>query len=394
MKVIKMAAIMITTITILFTFCTDEDALFEVIVVDPDSEPVRGAWVEGGFDWTWYKVYTDSNGVALVPGHARGEHATIMQDNYLPLSVERLDKREYVLEPTPQLLRSIGTAEGTALIFGADNLVTLDYQGDYHVYLYDNQSVTEIASAMLPGTMKQFKIFGDTLWYTTHNEGIYVYSIANALQPQLLFHLNISGYLDAFAVKDSIVVVCSPYSPGPLRVFSYTTSGQFQQIGSMSEFIADEMTVRDNYLILVGGEASMPTVFDLTDPTQPLLVYNGLEPGAETGLILDTMLVVIPESHSHISNVDLTYKLIRLTNPLNPYFTGTFPANAVLYDIINNEYAVGDYVAYYSIAVLAGTITDRFSTVALINEVGLTEYGGSRPPYFLINDQLMILEPR
>ena len=114
--------------------CGDREGSFEVKVVSPDESPIESAWIEGGFDWTWYRVFTDSNGVALVPGHARSEQATIMKDNFIPLFVERLDTRQYILEPTPQLLRLIGTAEGTAIIFEADNLVTLSYHGDYHVY--------------------------------------------------------------------------------------------------------------------------------------------------------------------------------------------------------------------------------------------------------------------
>lgn len=373
--------------------CGDREGSFEVKVVSPDESPIESAWIEGGFDWTWYRVFTDSNGVALVPGHARSEQATIMKDNFIPLFVERLDTRQYILEPTPQLLRLIGTAEGTAIIFEADNLVTLSYHGDYHVYTYDDQGVVEITTAVLPSTMKQFKLFGDTLWFTTHDDGIYVYSLADVLQPQLLFHLDITGYLDAFAVKDSIVVVCSSI-PGPLRIFTYSPSGQFQELASMSEFIADEMTIRDSYLILVGGEASMPTVFDLTDPVQPILVYNGLEHGAETGLILDTILVVVPEYYSYTTNVSVTYKLVRLTNPANPYFCGVFHADAWLYDIINNEYALGDHVGFYATAVLAGNITDGFTTVALITEQSYPSYGGSHPPCFLIGGQLWILEPR
>jgi len=319
MKVIEKVTIT-TFIFLLSLCCTDEENPFEVTVVDPNSAPVAGAWIQGGIDWDWYRVFTDSSGVAVVPGHARGERATIMKDNYLPLLVERLDTRQYVIEPTPQLLILIGEAEGVAIIFEPDNLVTLSCLCDYHVYAYDNQSVTEIASAILPSSMRQFQLFGDTLWFSTHDDGIYVFSLADILQPQLLFHLEITGYLSAFAVKDSIVAVGCRYEPNSLRIFSYSANGQFQELASISEFIIDEMSIRDNYLILAGGETSMPTVFDITDPSNPILVYNGLEPGAETGIILDTVLVVIPENYGYVTNVNLSYKLVRLTNPVNPHF--------------------------------------------------------------------------
>jgi len=394
MIVPKNIFILLCVVSLAVLHCVGEEESFEVLVVDPTDAPVAGAWIEGGIDWTRYRVYTDSNGVAVVPGHARGEHAIIMKDNFIPLFVERLDVRQYLIEPTQEQLRLIGETKGTAIIFDADNIVTLNYQGDYHVYTYDNQDVTEIASAILPATMKQFRLFGDTLWFTTHDDGIYVYSLTDILQPQLLFHLGITGYLGAFAVKDSIVVVCSRCYPGPLRVFSYSTSGQFQELASISEFIVDEMTIRGSYLIVVGGESSMPTVFDLTNPVQPILVYNGLEPGAETGLILDTILVVVPEYYFYTASVTVTYKLVRLTNPASPYFCGIFYADAWLYDIINNEYALGGYSGFYATAVLTGDIADGFTTVALITEAGEFDYGGSHPPYFLIHDQLWILEPR
>lgn len=376
---------------LLFVCCTGEDSPFEVKVVDPDAMPIIGACIAGGIDWDAYSVLTDSMGIAVLPGHARNESAMITKDNFFPLYVQAIFPAQYTLEPTAHQLRLIGSASGTAIIFDETNLVTLDYSGSYHVYTYDDQSIAEVATASLPSTMKRFILRGDTLWYTTHADGIYVYSLSNQSQPQQLFHLAIDGYLQAFAIRDSILAVGHPFG-GPLRIFSYSTDGQFEQLASISEFVTHEMTIRDNYVILAGGESSMPTVFDITDPAQPVLVYNNLETGAQTALILDTILVVVPWEQWYVPNYTYTYKLIKISSPANPWSAGIFRADALLYDIIDNECAVGG--RYYGTAVLAGNITSGFATMALITAMHYPPYGGSRPPYFLIQGGLWILEPR
>lgn len=373
--------------------CGDREGSFEVKVVSPDESPIESAWIRGGFDWGYFDVQTDQEGLAILPGHARGESATIFSTNFFPKNVEYLAPTVYTLEPTSKKLKLIGEVEGSAIRFCFDTLITITYQGNYHLYKFNDNGVTELSSAQLPLCVKQFKLFGDTLWYSTHDDGFYVYSLENPLSPQLICHLSITGYLKPFAVKDSIIAVCESSGPGLLRIFSFTYDGQYQELASVGNFYVREMTFISHYLILVGGEESLPTIFDLQDPGHPQLVYNGLEWAYQSGIIFGTNLVLVPDYGSAMGYV--TYTLLDLSNPPNPQEAGAFGADAWLGDMINENTAVGRY--YFdnteSIAVLKGSIYSSFSTVAIVSEGQLWEgFGGSYPPYYIIGYNLWKLE--
>jgi hypothetical protein len=380
-------------IILVFASCADKEGPFEIKVVSTDNVPIEGACIRGGIDWNYFNVQTDQDGMAILPGHARGENATIFKTNFLPEIVEYLAPAVYTLEPTSKSLRLIGEVEGGAIRFCSDTLTTITYQGNYHLYTFNDNGVTELASAQLPSCVKKFELFGDTLWFSTHDDGIYVYSLENSFNPQQICHLSITGYLKPFAIKDSIITICGSSGPGLLRIFSFTFDGQFQELASIGNFNVKDMIFISHYLILVGGEESLPTIFDLQDPEHPQLVYNGLEWAYQSGIILGTSLVLVPTSGNAMGYV--TYKLLDLSNPPSPHEEGTFVADAWLSDIINENTAVGRYYFDYteSIAILKGSITNSFSTVAIVSEGELWEgFGGSMPPYYIIGNNLWKLE--
>jgi len=369
--------------------CTDEGGTFEVTVIDPDGYPVEGATIEGVIDYlNSYRVYTDNAGVAHVPGFGRDEPATIYKDNYLPRYIESLEPATYVIDVTTHRLRQIDGILGRAVLFDAETIVTV-YGSQYLVYAYDDQSVTQVSSDVLAAGVGEFKLYGDTLWFSTYG-GIYAYSIENITQPQLLFYLQITGNLGIFAVKDSIVAVGLEYG-GALRIFSYDNTGHAQQLFSISEFIIKEMEFIGNYLVVVGGESSMPTVIDLVDPARPVLVYNHYEPNAYTGFIRDTKLIVVPEPYCY---TDYTYEVADLSVPWSPSFLGSFTADAWLFDLLNGEYAVGYYkVPCLSTCILSGHIDYGFNTIAILPAWQTTPYRGGSPPYFILGESLWIIEP-
>ncbi|MGB7054857.1 MAG: hypothetical protein WBE28_06020, partial [bacterium] len=210
----------------------------------------------------------------------------------------------------------------------------------------------------------------------------------NILQPELLIHINIPGYPGIFAIKDSIVAVGPDYGLGALRIFTYDNSGQAQLLISMLEFTISAMEFIGSYLVVAGGAANMPAVFDVSNPAQPVLVYNHYESNAHSGFIRDNMLVIVPAPWTQT----YVYKRMDISSPWNPSYQGSFSADSWLYDLVDGEYAVGLYGTYYVISVLTGDIVNGFTTNATIP--WLYSYEGSRPPYFLFQDQLWILEPR
>ncbi len=364
---------------------------FEVKVVDLYGRPVPGAIVEGGIDWDFFQVKTDDRGIATVPGQAEGKRAEIYKANYFPHIVQSLSATQYTLNPTPRQFRRIGDAAGKAIRFDSGTLLTIAYTGDYHVYSYGDQVISEITSAQLARNVKETKLRGDTLWLSTHEDGIYTYSLQNPLDPQQLLHLEIFGDLGPFALKDSIIAVADPWEPGPLRVFSYRGDGQVRELCSIRNFMVGQMAFLSGYLVLIGGSETLPTVFDLQDPTSPRLVYNGLEWECETGFLFGDSLILVPrygQAHGTVG-----FRMLDLSDPCNPGAAGVFSADSWLTQIVNDSLAVGCYYfRRYSTSVLTGDLLHGFQTQAIVYEAWVHQFGGCDPPYFIMGSGLYKLQ--
>jgi hypothetical protein len=395
-KLILLSIVFISFI-VLFVSC-DKKSLspgngeFLVKVVDPQGQPVAGAYIEGGIDWEEFRVTTDNEGWACLPGYALDVRATIYRNNFFSKIENDLRPGEYVRTPTPCIFVEIGEIEGEAIRFESDMILSVTYQGDYHVYSYNHEGLTELATAEFPYSVKNFKLYGDTLWYTTHENGIYVYSLSDPLNPRQLFHLDIDGYLWPFAKRDSIVAVGSFYEPGPLRVFSYFPDGNIEELDRIENYLIREMTFISNYLITLGNYYNLPTVFDLQDPTDVRVVYNGENWEYDSGFMYyDTLVLVSRSGNAWSGTVD--YLMLDLSDPSNPIDSYEFSATGWISEIIDDSTALGNYY-YHSCAfcVFNRSSHSKFETIAIISEEGfLNGYGGCFPPYFIICDHLWML---
>ena len=368
---------------------------FEVKVLSSFGQTVEGATIEGGIDWEHFQVQTDSMGIAILPGSALGQGALIYRNNFFPQHVQSLSPTIYFITHTPKQFRFIGDIAGWAIRFDAGTLITVDYHGGYHVYSYNDQAIIEIASAEIPKCIRETQLHGDTLWFSTHDDGIYVYSLENPLNPQQLFHLDIPGYLGSFALKNEIIVVGNPWDRDLLRVYSYNTSGECQEIANFGNCFALKMAFISDYLIVVNYPDNLPAVFNLQNPAEPYPVYNGVEPDFASGFLFRNYLILIPLRE--LIGETTHYKLVDLSDPTNPLTTGYFSADSRL-EIINDTTAIGRYYSYSgAISVLSGGITWGFKTVAIITDDTflqsfLHEFEGCAPPYFIIGKRLWKLE--
>jgi len=369
---------------------------FKVKVYSSFWQPVAGATIEGGIDWEYFQVQTDSRGIAVLPGFARGQAAIIYRNNFFPRHVQSLSHPIYFIKPTPKQFKLIGEIAGWSILFDSETLITVDYQGGYHVYSYNDYGITEIAFVQIPKCIRETQLHGDTLWFSTHDDGIYVYSLENPLNPQQLFHLDIPGYLGSFAIKDEIVVVGNPWDRDLLRVYSCNSSGDYQEIANFGNYLVRKMAFISDYLIVIDYYDNLPAVFDLQNPAEPYLVYNGVEPDFWSGFLYRNYLILIPllELIEEITY----YKLLDLSYPTNPLTTGYFSADSRLLEIINDTTAIGRYHSYSgAISVLSGDITRGFKTDAIITDDTflqsfLHEFEGCTPPYFIIGKRLWKLE--
>lgn len=383
----------------------DNTEPFRVKVLSPDLKPVEAATISGGIDWEAFEVQTDSEGIAILPGFARGESALIYRNNFfpkqfhlLPLPYNYIFPLKYIITPTPKQFRLIGSIEGWSIRFDTSTLITVDYHGGYHVYSYNSQGITEIAVETIPIAIRETQLHGDTLWFSTHDDGIYAYSLADPLNPYQLFHLDIPGYLGLFALKNGIIVVDNPWERDALRVYSYNTSGECQKIASFGNYYIKKLAFIGNYLIVIAYSDCLLAIYDLQDPASPYLVYSGEEPEFRSGFLYKNYLILKPRSDS--TEEETNYKLIDLYDPINPLTAGFFSADSQLLEIINETTAIGRYNVYTgAISVLSGNIIQGFKTVAIITDnpfiqIFLHESEGCAPPYFIIGECLYKLENR
>jgi len=393
-------------IILVFSGCEEGQGHFKVKIVFPNWQPVEGAWIEGGIDWDAFGAQTDSAGIAVLPSGALGEWALVFRNNIFPkgiilrLSPHYFSPSTYVIDPTPKQLRWIGNVEGWSISFEPGSLTTVDYHGVYHVYTYDDSGILEIASAQLPSSIRDTQLHGDILWFSTHDEGIYVYFLANPLSPQLLFHLNIPGYIGKFALKDGTIVVASRGNSEPIRVFSYDTSGGFQEIAQLGSHLVKDMEFRENFLVVVGSsyDNGLPAVYDLQDPANPVLIHESSGTEYRWGFLYGNFLILKPDQSFDSLEEEIIFKRIDISDPAHPTPSALFPADSNLFQIINETTALGRYYVWTgAISVLSGDITSGFQTIAIITDntwlqSSLHEFEGCAPPYFIIGENLYKLE--
>ena len=166
---------------------------FQITVTDDLGRPVDRAFVEGGADHTQFLEQTNIEGRAVIPKSALGGQAFIFKTDYLTLQVKELASKTYTLRETSKRLDLIGDVSGKAVRFRATELITLERDGSFHLYSFNDQSINEQYNQMLVDStivVKETKLKGDTLFFTTLNSGVYVFSITNPARPEFLFHLD------------------------------------------------------------------------------------------------------------------------------------------------------------------------------------------------------------
>ena len=363
---------------------------FEVMIRDNNGIPVEGVSIEGGIDWDAYYVKTNEKGIAILPKTAFGRFSKIYKTNYMPVSISGLSDSVYTINHAIKKLELIGQVEGKAIRFKQNELITLDYFGKYHVYNYNDKSVNEIFSIQLDHNaiaIRDIKLLGDTLWFSTHESGIFCYSIKSPTSPKFLFRVSIQGYLGAFAVKNSLIIVGEPWDPGPLRVYSFTNTGGYQQLSSISKYLVNKMIVIGNSVLIMGNNDCLPSVFDISDPKNIKLQYNGLEPDFKSGLFYKNLSILT--SMYAYGNINIDYRVLDCSIPSKPKILPLYSADSWLTDFASDNIALGNY--YYhnqTISILYKGAFNRFNTVATVSEGTINGVGGTFPPYYIIGDRL------
>jgi hypothetical protein len=369
---------------------------FTVTVRLSSGEPVEGAIIEGGIDWDSFEIATDADGHATLASSAWGVEATIHLDNYFPLRVSLKSPFEYELTPTPKRLRLLGNIEGKAVRFAPGRLATVDYLGKYHLYAFDDSGLTEIASADVAKSVKQIQLIEDTLWISTHEDGVFAYSLADPERPQEELHLDIPGYTPFFALHDNVIVVAGYDDVSPLGIYTFTADGSFEETARFGNFYITSVAFLEGYLVVTGSHWAHPCIYDVSNPADPRLLYCDANPAYHGGVLYRHQYLQIPQ-RDHITE-NTVYGRVDLTNPVTPWISGVVKADSQLISVVDDSTAIGYYYAMFNtLSVLKGGLATGFRTAAIISEdpkCDLNEFGGCAPPYFVISNRLWILEDR
>ncbi|MGZ5555899.1 MAG: hypothetical protein ACXW3H_09245 [Candidatus Aminicenantales bacterium] len=369
---------------------------FSVTVFTASGARLEGAVIEGGIDWDYFQIPTNSVGQAILPDHARGEKAIIHLDNYFPLPVTLEEPFRYTLAPTPKALRFLGAVEGLLVRSAPGRLATVDYQGTYHLYSVDASGVAEIASVDVPHSVRQTQLIGDLLWFSTYDDGVFVYSLADPEHPVEQMHLDIPGNTPLFARLDNMIVVANDDEVSALGVYLFEPDGSFVETARFFDKYVTAIAFADGFLVVTGSHEVHPWIYSLEDPTNPVLVYDGVDPVYWSGFLFGHQYLQIPEWDQIAENT--VYGRLDLTNPALPQPAGSVQADSRLLAVIDDSTAVGRYYTMgLSLSVLKGSLAGGFQTVALISEdprYDFNDFEGCAPPYYVISDRLYILEDR
>lgn len=368
---------------------------FEVTVTDTLGIPIEGAILEGGGDWDSFREITDIRGRAAMPGYARDARAMIRKNNFFSLIENYLQPGVYMMTPTPQIFTEIGDIDGDLIRFDSSRILTVNYQGEYRVYSLSGDGLSEIAMVQLPHLVKEFKLTGAWLWYTTHENGIYVFSLADPLNPLEIVHLDIDGYLRAFDVSDSLVAVGPNSGAGALRLYSYHNDGSVVELDRVENFIVDKVYFSSHYLITTGSLTDLFCIFDISDPADIRFLYRGNYDDYRTPYTFGQTLI-LRATGGNGTRGEYGYIVIDLSDPPKPVNSGGFFGEGKIEDFLDDLTATGRYYFDdYALSVFERSPDGDFEAIAMVSEFpGYPEQHGAHPPYFLMGGKLWKLEQR
>jgi hypothetical protein len=358
--------------------------------------PLEGVIIQGGIDWTHFYVITDNQGRALIPGGAYDLMATLRKNNFFTKRIDQLKPGAYSMYPTPYVFTEIGDIQGEAVKFRSDQIVTINNDGEYRVYSYDENGVTEEGMTTLPYEPRFFKFQRDSLWFLANDGDIYVYYMVDVFNPFLRLHLDLNRELSIFDWDDSLLAVGSPYSTGSgvLEIFSFYSDSSLYELDEIGDFIIEQIFFVSDYLVILGFQHSHLSVFDISNPSRINLAHFSYLYTAESSFLWGDTLGI---NYGWGGN-NIRCRLFDLSDPVNPAMIANFAVDGPITEMINDTLAVGRYKTYEydygSPCVFRGSNPSNLQTVALLSEQGYSEHRGNRAPYFIIGEKLWRLEER
>jgi hypothetical protein len=362
---------------------------FALKVVDEQNHPLEGAHIAGGVDWDEFHEVTNANGLAILPDFARGWWANIYKDYFYSIWLDSVQSRVYSIRRTAYELVEIGPVAGTPVRFRDGQLITLTYLGVYRFYQYDDAGVQELSAAGVPFPVRDARLYGDTLWYATHDNGIYLFSLQDPASPRLLSHLRIPAYPYHFDRKDSLIAIGSE----DIRLYAIHADSSVELLDFDSYPTDIDLKFISNFLVATRSHGVEPLkVFDISNPYNMSPIY---EPQfdfysyaflhGDTAIVSKGYNYRYQEFHEHLA--------IDLSDPASPVEMYWFTAPGDIRQIIDDSLAVGTYSFHRdAITIFRRIELARFDVLTMKSESSFILFFGrefgTNPPYFVFGPQL------
>ena len=125
----------------------------------------------------------------------------------------------------------------------------------------------------------------------------------------------------------------------------------------------------------------------MSNPSKPIIVYNGLEYEYENAFLFESKLIMKPEYGQAIGTYE--YKILDLSDPKNPRFLNTFKSDSKLIELKSLTLGVGSYYFHdESYSIVKGDITSSLQTQAIIVGDVVNGYQGSFGNYYIFDNKL------
>ncbi len=180
------------------------------------------------------------------------------------------------------------------------------------------------------------------------------------------------------------------WEPGPVRVMVFNPNGEFREISRVENYFVRSMKIIQNHVVLLGNDDCLPTIFNISDPYSPTIVYNGLEWEYQNGFFYNNLAILSPRGAWGGSIIRLDYKIVDLNIPSSPTSSRMFTSDSWINGFVSDDFAFGkSYYHSSTISLLEGSNLSRFKTIATISEGGTFDgVTGAYPPYFIAGEQL------
>lgn len=359
---------------------------FKVAVADQNGSPIPGVRIEGGVDWDCFSAVTNEKGEGWLPYKALNQKATLSKTNCFPAQVTLFAGSNYRMTVAPKQVREIGQANGKLIKYDLPFFAMISYSGTYQVVSVSGSGIKTVADFPMPATYKKIVLHGDSLWFTTHQDGIYAYSLANLQQPQFIRRLYVPGYLGAFDIKDSLLAVGGYDS---LRIYRMHSDGSLTKCFHFDVlYVVDAKFIKD-YLVITNYSDCLPCIFDVHSPDSIRLIsQTPRSSGYWRALWWGDSLVLGDDLGNH--------QIIDLSEPAIPKGVGTFQTEARI-EFIGRDWAVGSNLNDWSSTTILSLNVGSNTPVtpqAIISGVFTDElgFGGAFPPYYIVGGKVWKLQ--